>query len=86
MTMPWRWEASGDPRSEIVLPGNPIEITSSGGHIGRLYWANQNQLTVQCWHKDEDPTLPPKDSTTVELPGFCAMIFTIGDWWAWCES
>lgn len=67
-----------------------IRITSQGGNIGRFFWANQNQFTIEVWENDSDPWDPdaplthlPNESVTSELPGSAALVATLGDWWAW---
>lgn len=75
--------------SEMLEPfeyDNFISVTSSGGNIGRLFWDNQCQFTIETWERGGDPwaTLePPTTSRTSEIPGSFALIATIGDWWAW---
>jgi hypothetical protein len=72
-----------DPCTPFVVAGGPIEVTPGGGRIGRLYWSNQAQFTVEVWAKGEDLSLPPADRSTTEIPGSCALISTLGDWIYW---
>lgn len=60
------------------IPDKFIDIGFGAGNIGRLYWDNQKTLTIelQCsdgsWERDIS-----------EVPGSCALISVMGDWWAW---
>ena len=74
-----------DPHSTFV-PDDFIRIDSHGGHVGRIYWHSQQQFTIQSWANDEDTSRRPRDSMTTELRGSCALIATVGDWWAWVMS
>ena len=63
-------------------------ITSSGGHIGRFFWDNQSQLSIETWDSSMGPwngPSTPGHCETSEIPGSSALIATVGDWVAWCE-
>jgi hypothetical protein len=62
------------------IPDEFIKIDSTHGHIGRFYWSNQIQMTIE----QSGPNF--YESITNELPGNCALISNIGDWWAWVWS
>lgn len=77
------------PPNELLEPfeyDDFISITSSGGHIGRLFWDNQCQFTVETWESGADPWEgpgSPSTSDTSEVRGGFALISTVGDWYAW---
>lgn len=58
-----------------------ISLDSNSGHIGRIYWNNQMRITLEAWDNNGS-----HESCTSELPGSCALISTMGDWWAWVWS
>lgn len=59
-------------------PADPISIGSGAGNIGRIYWDNQKTITIEVQLNDGSWE---RDSS--EVPGSCALISTMGDWWAW---
>jgi len=70
---------TGDP-CDLFVPDEFISIKSGSGHIGRFYWDNQKQFTVEVFGDNYH------ESTTSEMPGSCALVCTMGDWWAWLLS
>lgn len=81
-----------DWHSGIFEPKDFIKITSNGGNIGRLHWYNQSYFVIESWDADRDPYVPgasfwwinaPSKVDIGTLPGCCAFIWNLGDWWAW---
>lgn len=64
-----------------------IRVTSNGGNIGRLFWCNASHFTIETgrtW-----PLFPWSEGYEIDttiLPGSCAFIATVGDFWAWIIS
>jgi hypothetical protein len=70
-----------DSPHDPFTPTELIDISSTCGHIGRFYWCNPMQITIESWGDDGYI-----DRATQELPGSCAWINSMGDWWAWVWS
>ena len=66
-----------DPTATFT-PQHFISIGSGAGNIGRFYWDNQKTITFET--QSSDGTWERDIS---EVPGSCALISTVGDWWAW---
>jgi len=70
-----------DEITDLYAPFTPDEFISIGfgaGHIGRFYWDNQRTITLEAWGRDSS-----YERWSSEVPGSCALISVMGDWWAW---
>lgn len=62
----------------------PIHITCGGGNIGRFFWCNQQQLTIESWRAGLNMySDPPSERDVQTIPGSCAWIHSLMDWYAW---
>lgn len=69
--------------SDLYSPFEPqqfISIRSSGGNIGRLFWFNQRQGSLESWATDPKG---PYTKDVWEVFGECQLISNIGDHYAW---
>lgn len=66
-----------DPEALYTPEGDAfIEVTSSGGHIGRFYWHNQGRFEIQLFNADE--TL--HEHSIWEIPGGFSFVWTVFDY------
>lgn len=66
---------------DLFNPDQLLDISSTSGHIGRIYWCNQMRVSYETCHDDGSC-----ERKVCELPGCCAFISTMGDFWAWVLS
>lgn len=67
-----------EPPTTVFTPPEWIAITSDGGNIGRICWVNQ--LSCRAY------TYAVLKGYHYEVPGHCAFLGTLGDFWKWLLS
>lgn len=67
--------------SDLFTPHRLLDISSTSGHIGRIYWCNQMHLSYEVCCDDGS-----YQRKLCELPGSCTFISTMADFWEWVFS